>query len=252
MELVFMVAGTTTISLAMKKVSVIDYYNTLADKYDDMYTDKVSMCENDVFFDWLSRRRSEGRVLDAGCGTGIVLDYVVPTIVPGDYIGFDVSANMLMKAREKHPDYATRFIRHDMMSERIGWTSSFENVWCLFGVLTCLPSSYIPDAIAILTSYVKDGGSLVLVPNGTRDPRERESSCHGKEKGFQSDFTLLPFGSWKLILGAMGYDFSIMAFNTEGDELEDEDLISESLTKDLESEVEKDTECSFFVIEIRK
>ena len=53
-------------------------------------------------------------------------------------------------------------------------------------------------------------------------------------------------------MGAMGYDFSIMAFNTEGDKLEDEDLISESLTKDLEIEVEQDTECSFFVIEIRK
>jgi len=239
------------------KVSVIDYYNELANKYDSIYSDKVSMCENEVLFDWLSRRRLEGRVLDVGCGTGIVLDYVVPTIVPGDYIGFDISANMLMCAREKHPDYATRFIRHDMMHSRIGWEEGFENVWCLFGVLTCLPSSYIPDAIAILMSYVKDGGSLILVPNGTRDPRERESSCHGKEKEVQSDFTLLPLGSWKLILGAMGFDFSIMAFNTGADELVTDDEIGhirilESLTKDLESELEKDTECSFFVIEIRK
>jgi hypothetical protein len=106
-------------------------------------------------------------------------------------------------------------------------------------------------------SYVKDGGSLVMVPNGTRDPRERESSCHGKEKEVQSDFTLLPLGSWKLILSAMGFDFSIMAFNTGADELVTDDEIGhirilESLTKDLESELEKDTECSFFVIEIRK
>ena len=250
----------------MGKVSVVEYYNALAEKYDDIYSDRVSMCENQVFFDWLSRRMLEGRVLDVGCGTGIVLDYVNPTLLPEDYLGFDVSANMLQKAREKHPDYATRFVQHNLMVERVGWTCSFSNVWCLFGVLTCLPSSYIPDAIAILMSYVEEGGNLILVPNGTRDPRERSSSCHGKEKEVQSDFTLLPFGSWRLILRGMGYDYSIMAFNTDADGLASEEdshlRIMESLTSDLAIDLEEDwdeshhsfmeTGCSFFVIEIRK
>ena len=236
----------------MGKVSVIEYYNQLADKYDDIYSDRVSMCENDVFFEWLSKRRLEGKVLDAGCGTGIVLDYVVPTILPDEYIGFDVSGNMLMKARDKHPDYGVQFLTHNIMQSRIGWSCAFENVWCLFGVLTCLPSSYIPDAISMLFGYVKEGGSLVLVPNGTRDPRERKSSCHGKEKAVQSDFTLLPWGSWNLILRSMGFDYNIWGYNTVADSLESEDAIVNSLSVDLEIEADKDTDCGFFVIEIRK
>ena len=46
-----------------------------------------------------------GRVLDVGCGTGLLVDYCYRQIDRERYVGIDPSAGMLAKFALKHPDY---------------------------------------------------------------------------------------------------------------------------------------------------
>lgn len=46
-----------------------------------------------------------GRVLDVGCGTGLLVDYSYREIDRERYVGIDPSAGMLAKFALKHPDY---------------------------------------------------------------------------------------------------------------------------------------------------
>ena len=46
-----------------------------------------------------------GRVLDVGCGTGLLADYCYRKIDREQYVGIDPSAGMLAQFALKHPDY---------------------------------------------------------------------------------------------------------------------------------------------------
>ena len=49
--------------------------------------------------------KPSGRVLDVGCGTGLLVDYCYKRIDRERYVGIDPSAGMLAKFALKHPDY---------------------------------------------------------------------------------------------------------------------------------------------------
>ena len=49
--------------------------------------------------------KPSGRVLDIGCGTGLLADYCYSDIERSEYVGIDPSAGMLAKFALKHPDY---------------------------------------------------------------------------------------------------------------------------------------------------
>lgn len=49
--------------------------------------------------------RPSGRVLDIGCGTGLLVDYCYREVDRERYVGIDPSAGMLAKFALKHPDY---------------------------------------------------------------------------------------------------------------------------------------------------
>ena len=241
-----------------QKLSSMEFYNSIASKYDKIYSDRISVLENIALMEYLNKVRQEGMVLDAGCGTGLILDELVPTILPEEYMGFDISQNMLNQAIQKHPDYRTRFIQHDLLQQRVAWVGAFENVWCLYGVLTCLSEEQILEALVHLYSYLKEGGSMVLVPNGTRDPSKRESTVHSKAE-IQANYTLMNLKSWKfLVEGVLGKDadYTIRPFNTVADYTSaDDDIVLEGLRHDLDislNSLHGDVDCSFFVIEIRK
>lgn len=86
-------------------------YDDLAVAYDDFHTDGKSLAENR----WVARHlrrfiRPTDTVVDLGCGTGLLLDFV--PISPERYVGVDISAGMLDLARDKHPGY--RFVEGNL------------------------------------------------------------------------------------------------------------------------------------------
>jgi len=86
------------------------WYDTLADGYDASFWRTCDRAEDQVVRDWLAPHVGVGRVLDVGCGTGLLLD-VLPAITAHRYVGVDVSAGMVRVARAKHPGY--RFVVAD-------------------------------------------------------------------------------------------------------------------------------------------
>jgi hypothetical protein len=75
-------------------------YDAIATQYDGMFQDAASAAENHAVMDILGDVTAS-RVLDIGCGTGLLLDYVTP----GAYCGLDPSTAMVAQLATKHPNY---------------------------------------------------------------------------------------------------------------------------------------------------
>jgi len=80
-------------------------YDGLADGYDQYHVDGKSLAENAEVAARLRRLVRPGdTVADLGCGTGLLLELCH---VPAErYVGLDISAGMLARARQKFPGHA--------------------------------------------------------------------------------------------------------------------------------------------------
>ncbi len=78
-------------------------FDAIAHRYDDSdeYWKKVK-AERKALYEPAA---PSGRVLDVGCGTGLLVDYCYRQIDRERYVGIDPSAGMLAKFALKHPDY---------------------------------------------------------------------------------------------------------------------------------------------------
>ena len=56
------------------------------------------------------------RILDLGCGTGLELDEIFLRLPDAEVTGVDLSADMLQKLKEKHPDKDLRLLCADYLS----------------------------------------------------------------------------------------------------------------------------------------
>ena len=88
-------------------------YDKVAAYYDGLFTDAASDVENRAVMTMLGDL-SDKRVLDVGCGTGLLLDYARP----GGYTGIDPSGAMLALLHAKHPEYAGQTYE-DRIRERL-------------------------------------------------------------------------------------------------------------------------------------
>lgn len=78
-------------------------YDLIADRYDYLFQDDFSKKENDYIASRL--RDIKGKILDIGCGTGLLLDLI--HIERDNYTGVDPSKKMLDKFKSKHSKYVT-------------------------------------------------------------------------------------------------------------------------------------------------
>lgn len=100
--------GITEIEESLQVVKNV--YNQKAKTYDFLYSGKVIDCENNMLQDVLSRSIPKNEsVLDAGCGTGLVLDLV--HINPLLYTGMDFAQGAVDEAKKKYPEH--NFICND-------------------------------------------------------------------------------------------------------------------------------------------
>lgn len=87
-----------TILINRKPLSLVADYDQIAGVYDGLFTDPASLQENAEVIRLLDYQG--GSVLDIGCGTGLLLDYVKPD----GYVGIDPSGEMLRRLWAKHPE----------------------------------------------------------------------------------------------------------------------------------------------------
>lgn len=148
-------------------------YDDLASVYDQHFVNPVSLAENHIVFQYLKYLSSflepGYKILDAGCGTGLFLDYN-KHISPNNYIGVDISQKMLNVAQKKYPSYY--WIKGDMRRlPRMVRSQSIDLYISLFGSI-----SYIKEITYVLHEMyrvLKPGGRFFLMfcgpPYPTRD-----------------------------------------------------------------------------------
>jgi len=144
-----------------------DYYNKIANKYDEVYAKPYFQIENDFILAEIRKNcnLAIGKVLDLGCGTGMLLDEQYCA----DYTGVDISAMMVNLARKKHPhkyfviDQASEYVRH---IAQVGM--KYDVILALFGS----PSYFRKEYFYALNQIAKPGayGYLMYYNKTHHDP----------------------------------------------------------------------------------
>lgn len=135
-------------------------FNQLADHYDESFMTAEALAENTVAFERLGDL-SNRSVLDCGCGTGLLLEYVKV----GGYLGIDIAAAMLDRASQKFP--GRNFLLGDMADLRgIVGNGTYDLVVSTFGSFSyCTQPG---NAVREMHRVLKPGGRVYLMAFGDR------------------------------------------------------------------------------------
>ena len=98
-------------------IEYVDSYLPHVPAYEAAFSTEEDAQEHEALFRGLGIETGY-RVLDIGCGTGLLVDWNWKVMQPELYTGVDLILSMLAMFREKHPDYRDRLIR-----------TSFEDFW---------------------------------------------------------------------------------------------------------------------------
>jgi hypothetical protein len=131
-------------------------YDDIANDYDALFSEPQYIDEDNRLFGLIGPL-IKGRILDIGCGTGRLLDYV--NTDTGDYTGIDSSVGMLDVLCEKHPGAN---VIHDRFENTC--TGEYDTIVALYGSASYLndksgqliKSSLTKDGIYILMAYKPD------------------------------------------------------------------------------------------------
>jgi hypothetical protein len=132
-----------TILINRKYISPFSSYDDIAENYDGMFSDPESLQDNQNIVDLIQYHAES--VLDIGCGTGLLLDYIQLV----DYVGIDPSRIMLKCLENKYPKAQTI---QTLFEEYAG--PKVDLVISLFGSANHIH----PEAIARIPCMVKKGG----------------------------------------------------------------------------------------------
>ncbi len=183
------------------QVSVLDYYDTIADDYDqsrfmNSYGKFVDSAEREILSRWLQVNHCS--VVDLGCGTGRLLDFAGT--------GVDGSEKMLQVAAKNFPQ--RRLVRSELthLPKNLG---GFEAAIC-FHVTMHMDIHQVKEFLSQASKIIKPGGRLVV--DFLSKPRRkifdrRKSGWHAN-----TSFTLQEIGSLALPLWKIKRQQGILFF----------------------------------------
>ena len=126
-------------------ISARQAYDTLANVYDSSFTSKTAQAEDDIIYSQLKSFLKYSSVLDLGCGTGALLEHL--DIEPENYVGIDLSENMIKLAQQKFPNYT--FKLGDMANLPLD-DAQFDNVVSLYGGISYADPKVFGEVLRIL------------------------------------------------------------------------------------------------------
>ncbi|TFG26836.1 class I SAM-dependent methyltransferase [Candidatus Thorarchaeota archaeon] len=142
-----------------------DFYSRLAPYYDQMYRQIDHEGNSAKLHDIIQQyKKSEGiRWLDVACGTGTHIMHLKDKY---DAMGFDLSEEMLVVAREKCPNI--KFVQGNMVEMNLG--QKFDVITCLFGSIGYLTKEEeLERAICAFSKHTDKGGVVIIEPMFTKE-----------------------------------------------------------------------------------
>jgi SAM-dependent methyltransferase len=198
-----------------------------------------------------------------------------------NYVGYDISENMLLEFKTKWPQYrsqkdetANRLYHMSFLDDHLPFSGKFDLVLSLNAGLNCLARPNIKKAIENLWSCVKKGGTLLVMTYGTLKPEERETSVHKLIKVDTYPYTMVEgpvLWTWTRNL-ANSEDPRIYPFSKpdkeglvrEKEDMSKEDLRSYHINR-IQEEIEKslinynpriggpeNSDCSYYLTVVKK
>ena len=143
----------------------------------------------------------EGRVLDVGCGGGVLYDLLGPR---PDYLGIDVAAGAVETACRLHP--GGRFLRMDVEAEPPPCEPPFDTI-CMLAVI-----EHLHNPAGLIERYMpalKEGGRLVVTspsPSGDRLHRLLQRLGLARKEVSDVHISVLGLKEMKEMLEAMGME----------------------------------------------
>lgn len=164
-------------------------FDAVASRYDELYRDRACQAEDRALRRLLRGpvARSDGLVLDVGCGTGWFPDHLAVTAA--GYVGFDLSEKMVAATLDKHPDLAV--LQGDLSGE---WHPllggrRFDLVVSLWCAASYAPPWWFARQTA---AHLRPGGEFFLMPHalgssdpaGVRGDAYLPAECYGPSTGW--------------------------------------------------------------------
>lgn len=151
-----------------KTLVTIEAYNKNAEKYSDKFMEFEDYKEKiNEFVHYIDRG---DRILDLGCGPGNVIKEINKTIEDVDYVGVDLSEELLKIARKAYP--GGNFICKDL--REIEFELELFDIIIMSFCIVHLHDEEMIKLIYKVSGYLKKSGKLYI------------SFMSGKEKGYES------------------------------------------------------------------
>jgi len=109
------------------------------------------------FVNQFMKPKKGDRILDLGCGTARILDFL-PKV---DYVGFDSDSNYINFAKNKYGDLGTFYLGH-VQQASIEKMLPFDIV-IMMGVLHHLDDENVKSVLQIIYGALKPGGRLITI-----------------------------------------------------------------------------------------
>lgn len=151
------------------KGSVENYYDAVANNYDNLFKDSISQAENLIVKDWIIQIIKESgkkmKICDLGCGTGLCLELITKDLdeTEYEYTGIDISSEMINEAKRKFKNKRNAsFIQCDIAEMKLLFeNNSFDMVVSLFGSYSHVPK--YKEGLRRISQVLKPGGKLFLM-----------------------------------------------------------------------------------------